>query len=212
MHIALIGDSVFDNKVYVGDQPSTIEQLQKLLPGHTCELLAVDGSVTDQVIERQLPRLSGQDVIFVSTGGNDALRYSDLIYTGFDSSAIPKLKEAQDTFQAVYEKLITKLKDLGIPFVVFTIYSGNFGRTDDLGIPVPETAQDAAEVLISIFNDIIYRVCAKYGVKVIENRDLFTSSEDYANPIEPSTLGSLKMAKAMVSILKNAAKRKGRHS
>jgi hypothetical protein len=35
MHIALIGDSVFDNKVYVGDQPSTIEQLQKLLPGHT---------------------------------------------------------------------------------------------------------------------------------------------------------------------------------
>lgn len=79
MKITLIGDSVFDNKVYVGEDKSTIEHLQSLLPEHECELLAVDGSVTKEVIDHQLPKLNNSDVIFVSTGGNDALKYSDII-------------------------------------------------------------------------------------------------------------------------------------
>lgn len=95
-----------------------------------------------------------------------------------------------------------KIKKYGKPFACFTIYSGNFNRDYELGTNVRNDEQMAADVLISIFNDIIYRICAKYNVRVIENRDLFTSLDDYANPIEPSSLGSLKMAKSMISLLR----------
>jgi len=202
MKITLIGDSVFDNKVYVGEDKSTIEQLQSLLPKHECELLAVDGSVTEDVINHQLPKLNNPDVIFVSSGGNDALKYSDIIYNGFDEKSISILKSAQTEFHTVYENLIKKIKIYGKPSVCFTIYSGNFDRDYGLRSNDGTDMQKAADVLISIFNDIIYRICSTYSIRVIENRDLFTSPDDYANPIEPSSLGSLKMAKAMISILK----------
>lgn len=49
-HIVLLGDSIFDNKVYVGDDPAVIDQLRKNIPdGWQATLLAVDGSITADI-------------------------------------------------------------------------------------------------------------------------------------------------------------------
>ncbi len=48
--IALLGDSIFDNKVYVGGGPDVAAQLRALLPeGWRVTLCAVDGATTQDV-------------------------------------------------------------------------------------------------------------------------------------------------------------------
>jgi hypothetical protein len=194
MKITLVGDSVFDNKVYVGSEKSTLERAQDAFRGHEVELLAVDGSVTRDVIDQQLPRVTHDTrVVFVSTGGNDALRYESILNDGLDADSIQNLFQGQAEFKRNFEELISKLGELKRATAAFTIYEGSF---DDPGI------QNAATVAISIFNDVIYRVCREYGVKVIENRDICNRPEHFANPIEPSSLGSKLMVEAMVNAVK----------
>src|SRR4051794_31231367 len=79
-HVVLLGDSIFDNKAYVGRGPAVIDQLRGELPaGWKATLLAVDGSVTSDV-PGQMARLP-PDVshLVVSVGGNDALRQSSIL-------------------------------------------------------------------------------------------------------------------------------------
>ena len=46
-HIALLGDSVIDNKAYVGRGPDVAEQVRKLVPNEwKVTRLAIDGAVT----------------------------------------------------------------------------------------------------------------------------------------------------------------------
>jgi hypothetical protein len=45
-HVALLGDSIFDNAAYVRGGPDVVAQLrEELPPGWTASLLAVDGAV-----------------------------------------------------------------------------------------------------------------------------------------------------------------------
>ena len=56
-HVVLLGDSIFDNKRYVGEEPDVIDQLKADLPaGWTASLNALDGSTTFD-IAGQLKRL-----------------------------------------------------------------------------------------------------------------------------------------------------------
>src|SRR4051794_31908129 len=80
LHVALLGDSIFDNAAYVRGGPDVLSQLRAVLPsGARASLLAVDGAVIAGVA-RQLERLP-RDVthLVVSAGGNDALGHSDLL-------------------------------------------------------------------------------------------------------------------------------------
>ena len=201
MKIALVGDSVFDNKVYVGVERSTQEWLQELLPEDDILLFAIDGSVTKDVIDSQIGKIAEQnvDAFFVSTGGNDALSYSNIIYEGFDDQTVRTLRYAQVAFKQEYEELVQKLKATDRPLAVFTAYNGNFLPDEDV--------QNAASVAIAIFNDVIYRVSCRHNVPVFENRSIFTRTADYANPIEPSTIGSEKMATAMSDWVRRLPKR-----
>src|SRR3954469_4304107 len=73
-HVALLGDSVFDNGAYVGRGPDVLAQLRQRLPAEwRATLAAVDGGVIRD-IPRQLERLP-DDVTHrvISVGGNDAL-------------------------------------------------------------------------------------------------------------------------------------------
>ena len=86
-HIVLLGDSIFDNKSYVGSGPAVIDQLRQELPsGWQATLLAVDGSVTADVPRqlRRLPRDASH--LVVSVGGNDALGHSATILHEWASS------------------------------------------------------------------------------------------------------------------------------
>ena len=73
-HLALLGDSIFDNAAYVAGAPAVIDQVRKNLPiGWQASLLAVDGSVAIDGID-QIKRLPASVThLVLSVGGNDAL-------------------------------------------------------------------------------------------------------------------------------------------
>ena len=67
--ITLLGDSIFDNAVYVPGEPCVADQLQELMPTDVgVQLLAVDGDSVKQVKTQleQVPR--GATHLFVSVG------------------------------------------------------------------------------------------------------------------------------------------------
>jgi hypothetical protein len=79
VHIALLGDSVIDNKAYVAGGPDVAELLAALAPQWRISRLAIDGAVIADVYE-QLAQLHGETThVVVSIGGNDALRESGLL-------------------------------------------------------------------------------------------------------------------------------------
>src|SRR5262249_33429281 len=79
-HVALLGDSIFDNVAYVGGGPDVVSQLRGLLgPGWRASLLAIDGSMIAD-IPAQLERLPSDTThIVVSVGGNDALDHAPIV-------------------------------------------------------------------------------------------------------------------------------------
>src|ERR1035437_7957649 len=79
-HIVLLGDSIFDNAAYVNGGPGVITQLRSILPQDwQASLLAVDGSVTTDVITQipKIPAVATQ--LIVSAGGNDGLSRADIL-------------------------------------------------------------------------------------------------------------------------------------
>jgi hypothetical protein len=52
-----------------------------------------------------------------------------------------------------------------------------------------------------VFNDVILRVAIEFGIPVIDLRFVCSSPADYANPIEPSSAGGAKIARAIVSLV-----------
>jgi hypothetical protein len=79
-HIVLLGDSIFDNAAYVDSGPDVIRQLHSLLPRDwQASLLAMDGSITTDVI-MQIPKIPASAThLIVSAGGNDGLSRADLL-------------------------------------------------------------------------------------------------------------------------------------
>jgi hypothetical protein len=74
-HLVLLGDSILDNAAYVpGRRPAVIDVVRNRLPdGWHATLLAVDGSVINDVY-RQLDALPDDATqLVLSAGGNDAL-------------------------------------------------------------------------------------------------------------------------------------------
>ena len=101
-HVALLGDSIFDNGVYVAPAPAVSEQLCASLGSDwTVSLVAVDGHVTKDVGDRQVGRVpKGASHIVVSVGGNDALGHASILNEGARSVAevVSRLAEAQARF------------------------------------------------------------------------------------------------------------------
>src|SRR5579864_3324924 len=90
--VALLGDSVFDNAPYVSEGEKCLsEQLESLLQrGSTVSLLAVDGSITNDVIKqiKSVPRATTH--LAVSSGGNDALQARGILYASRSPDALLK--------------------------------------------------------------------------------------------------------------------------
>ncbi len=194
-HVVLLGDSIFDNGAYTSGGPDIVSQLRPLLPGGwSATLLAVDGARTDDV-RHQLFRLS-PDVshLVLSVGGNDALAHGDLLDGPAASAAqtIGFLADAASQFERRYRGLIIQLLHLGRPLTVCTIYNGNF--------PDPEFQRIAATAL-TVFNDVILRVAFEHALTVIELRLVCSEPADYANPIEPSSVGGAKIARSILDAL-----------
>jgi lysophospholipase L1-like esterase len=188
--IALIGDSIFDNAAYTRGEPDVVTHLRGLLgSGGTALLCAVDGAVTRDV-GRQLARVPAEAThVVLSVGGNDVLGHYDLLNMPVRSTAeaLALFGRRAAAFEDDYQAALGRVLLLDRPTAACTIYNGNLGPDE---APLARTA-------LAIFNDAIVRTALRHGLHVIELRNICTEPADYANPIEPSGTGGLKIARAI---------------
>jgi len=194
-HVVLLGDSVFDNGVYVPGQPAVIELVQSLLPKDwRATLLAVDGSVTTDVL-RQLGALPPDaSHLVLSVGGNDALRQMGILSEPAHSmaAALERLAAMGEQFAQAYAEVLEALLHRNLPTILCTIYNPVF--------PDPVT-QRLATTGLMVFNDGIIRLAAGSGVPLIDLRLVCSEPADFANPIEPSAIGGAKIAARIVQVV-----------
>ena len=192
--LVLLGDSIFDNANYVPGEKPVVKQLQETFdPEITLvELAAVDGAVTRDVHEHQLPNLTADpDLIVLSSGGNDALRHIETLYEDIKRTVPETLKifhGIRETFRRDYATLLDALSGLERPTAVCTIYNPDFRRDATI-----THLQVLAEAALSFFNDVIVQEALNRSFDVLDLREICTKSEDFANPIEPSSRGGEKI-------------------
>ena len=189
-HIALLGDSIFDNQSYTSGQPDVVAHLRQLLPSSwQATLCAVDGATT-VTLASQLPRIPPDAThLVVSIGGNDALMSIDLLATPVSSTtdALALFAESVAEFELKYRAALEHMIALGRPTTTCTIYNGRFPAED---ARIVRTA-------LMLFNDAILRVAFERQLPVIDLRSVCNEPADYANPIEPSGPGGRKIAEVI---------------
>jgi lysophospholipase L1-like esterase len=194
-HVVLLGDSIFDNGVYVPGEPDVVKQLQARLPGGwRATLCAVDGAVTRDV-ERQLSRVPGDAThLVVSVGGNDALRRSSIFRQPARSvgEAVAQLATEREGFARDYRAMLEPVAATGLPLAVCTIYDARF--TDPLEQRLVVTG-------LALFNDAITREAFARRIPLVDLRLICNEPSDYANPIEPSAKGGNKIAGAIAQVV-----------
>lgn len=196
-HVVLLGDSIFDNAAYVHGSPDVISHLNSMLPQDwKATLLAVDGSISTDVIGqiRKIPESATH--LIVSAGGNDGLSRVDILQRPATSvaSAVEQLAGIRAEFQDKYCQMLKSLLELKKPLAVCTVYDPNF--PDALMQRLTTTA-------LNIFNDCILREAITHGLPVIDLRLICTEPEDYANEIEPGVAGGRKITEAILRLVQN---------
>ena len=194
-HLILLGDSIFDNGVYVDGGPDVCSQLRDLLPATwRASLLAVDGAVSRDVVSQLAHLPADASQLILSVGGNDALMRRDVLAATVQSSAeaILLMADAMDAFEHDYRQMMEALLATGLPLTVCTIYNANFDVPD---------YQRCVRVAVAVFNDVILRVAAEHQLPVIDLRAICNCPADYANPIEPSVAGGEKISRAILDKL-----------
>ena len=195
-HVVLLGDSIFDNAAYVGGAPDVARQLTaELGDGWAVSLRARDGDTVADV-ESQLRRLP-PDVthLVVSAGGNDALRQSAVLAERAASvgDAVARLAGVRAGFERQYGAMLDRVSQLDLPVAVCTIYDANY----------PDPYGAVVRAALALFNDAITRAAAARRLALIDLRLVCSQPGDYANPIEPSAEGGLKIASAIAAFLRS---------
>lgn len=194
VHVVLLGDSIFDNAIYVPVGLSVIQHLRQKLPsGWEATLLAVDGSITNDVVVHisHLPRSATH--LVVSSGGNDALQHvaamSEPVAT--IGQALMRMDEIRNEFQQEYRRMLQQVLRLKLPVAVCTVYNAVPGL---LGME---------KSALALFNEIILSEAFLARVPVIDLRLVCNEAVDYSevSRIEPSHTGGEKISQAIVSLL-----------
>lgn len=191
--IVLLGDSIFDNAAYVGSGPDVVTQLEGVLPpGWSASLGAVDGAVTGSV-SAQLARVPRDAThLVVSVGGNDALGQSHILgaRAGTVAEALAALCAIAGEFEASYRRMLSAVLERGLPTALCTIYD----------TPPSAPGQPVIRTALAIFNDRVTRAAFARGLPLVDLRLICNDDGDYANPIEPSVQGGMKMARAIAAL------------
>jgi lysophospholipase L1-like esterase len=192
VHLVLMGDSIFDNASYTRGEPDVVTHLRAVLPaGARATLCAVDGATTGS-LARQLDRVPPDAThCVVAIGGNDALQNTDLLDRPVASTAeaLSLFADRIDAFESAYRAALLPVLALRRPTIITTIYNGNLE---------PARAR-VARVALTLFNDVIVRFGFEHGLPMIDLRLVCCDPSDYANPIEPSGRGGLKIARAIAA-------------
>ena len=194
-HLVLVGDSIFDNASYVNEGESVSEQLSELInENERVTLLAVDGDVTTDVDAQLINFPDDTTHLFVSCGGNDALRTVPILdhEVGSVGDALHKLYEIREAFRENYKAMIDSLLKRSSKLTICTVYN-----------TVPGTSERALTAL-ALFNEVILEEASARALPVIDLRNLCREESDYStiSPIEPSGSGARKIAEAICNISK----------
>jgi hypothetical protein len=193
-HVALLGDSILDNGAYTRGQPDVVSHLRTLLPASwQATLCARDGATTTSLRAQFTSVPADTSHIVVAIGGNDALANRDLLSMSVTSTeeALRIFARRVAEFDRSYRRVIADVMALGKATTVCTIYNG----------ALEEPVATIARVALTLFNDSILRTAAGLGADVIELRLICIEAADYANPIEPSGKGGMKIARAIAGAL-----------
>jgi len=200
--VCLLGDSIIDNKVYVGRNELSVKEHLEAMSDSMFNQIAVDGHTTKDVLNfqlNQLPKISTHQVL--SIGGNDLLQQisflknKDALTTKeVMEQAVCKLAPIKKRYRTIVEKLSQENSKL----LLCTVYEGNL--TNDLFY---RDIAFASQAMVSMLNDVIFSTAATFNVDVLELRNIFTAPEDYANPIEPSHIGGKKLASRIIEWIRS---------
>ena len=196
-HIVLIGDSIFDNKAYVGNEPDVVSHLQKMIPQDwQGTLKAVDGSMIENVSKQFLESPKDATHFVISVGGNNAIMNADILGINVNSSAeiFEVLANRTSDFEFHYSEMLKKALQYNLPTTVCTIYYPKFSE------PV---FQKIAVAALSSFNDVIIRQATLNGIPILDLRLICNEHNDYANEIEPSSIGGKKIASKILEVMEN---------
>lgn len=192
-HIVLIGDSIFDNAGYVDDGDSVIEQLNRKLPENTkATLLAVDGDVTDDVYAQLESLPSDTTHVFISCGGNDALRIISILNKPVESvgHAMDVFTDVKNQFETRYSKMVSAVRNKVEKVTICTVHDS-----------VPEYTERALTAL-SMFNEVILKEAFRINAPLIDLRLACNEAQDYSpvSPIEPSKHGAKKISDLIIKV------------
>ena len=213
-HIVLLGDSIFDNSPYVDPGELDVPHQLRTLVKSDCKVthLAVDGHVISD-IRNQLRRLpSDATHLFVTVGGNDGLGHLSIFNEPVDTigDALQKMYLIGESFQKDYSEMVDLVLSHNLTTTFCSIYyprfhSRSLSRVESY-LPMRangETIQQMAMAAETIFNDIITYEIFKRNLPLIDLRVLCDEDQDFANPIEPSCIGGMKIANKIKGITLN---------
>ena len=141
--------------------------------------------------------------LFISIGGNDALMHIDAFTEPVSTigEALDSFNERVQEFEKDYIKMLTIVTKHRLKTTLCTIYNPCFehGKMDSLIYMLPpnpnlEKLQQRSTTALPLFNNIIFQEAFNFGLPVMDLRLIFNDRADYANPIEPSAVGGMKMA------------------
>jgi hypothetical protein len=126
-------------------------------------------------------------------GGNDAILQLDVldIPVATTSAALRLFGERASSFESSYRAALANVLRRVPRTAVCTIYNGNLSGDEAA----------SARVGLMLFNDVILRVAFERHLPVVDLRLICVEPSDYANPLEPSSQGAAKIAKAIAAAL-----------
>lgn len=189
--LALLGDSILDNRAYTKPSPDTATHLRESLgAAWAVELLAQDGAtISDiQLQLRSLP--AGTEYAVLSAGSNDAVEHIGLLTQPATSAAevLSALDAIAGPFSEQYERLLGGLRPRVDRLLLCTIYEPPLSNP---------AAACLATVPLTILNDRIIRAAVRFRADVIDLRTVCTVPSDFVLEIEPSAIGAAKIAQAV---------------
>ena len=207
-HIVLLGDSIFDNMSYVNSGELDVPNQLRSLVGHRSKVtnLAVDGHKIGH-IKNQLNSLPVDTTnIFVSIGGNDGLGHLSIFNSHVNTvgEALQQMYRIGNNFKKRYSEMVDLVLSYNLPTAFCSVYyprfdAGSLNRVQHYmsAIQNGSEIQEMAMAAETIFNDIITYEIFKRKIPLIDLRVLCDNDEDFANHIEPSCIGGMKIAKIL---------------
>ena len=210
-HIILAGDSIFDNGHWVPGYPDVATQVKSLFDANDkVTLLAVDGDIINGVADQLKSLPDDATHLFVSAGGNDALGMLGAMRKAVSSVAEGFLHfhKIRKEFERMYQAMLSNALSYNLSTTICTIYKPCLSHRNAIRMfshsesgLTSEQQQKVANTALPIINSVISNEAIKAELPVIDLEVIFNNVADYANDIEPSAVGGMKMARIIKEIV-----------